>query len=150
MGRARLRPRSQQPASVAVEAPPSSTRNPTEMRCWPWSSALDRTMGGSLLLGSNRGYVPGYPNGVYDHYDFPRRSVYLPVLRSMLYDVFQAFDFPDPSTPGGDPVEHHSGRSAVAALCPQWQAAVGPVEPIRFDPGFAPLIDRFAKGGPRL
>jgi hypothetical protein len=28
--------------------------------------------------------------------------VYLPVVRSSLYDVFQAFDFADPSTPNGD------------------------------------------------
>ena len=31
-----------------------------------------------------------------------RRSVYLPVFRSALYDVFQAFDFPDPATMNGD------------------------------------------------
>jgi hypothetical protein len=62
---------------------------------------LDSVMGGTLLEGANRGYVPGYPNGVYERYDFPRRSVYLPVLRSMLYGVFQAFDFADPSTPNG-------------------------------------------------
>ena len=30
-----------------------------------------------------------------------RRSVYLPVIRSGLYDVFQAFDFADPSTSNG-------------------------------------------------
>ena len=66
------------------------------------SGKLDRTMGGSLLEGANRGYVRGYPNGSYDKYDYPRRSVYLPVIRSMLYDVFQAFDFADPSTPNGE------------------------------------------------
>jgi Protein of unknown function (DUF1549)/Protein of unknown function (DUF1553)/Planctomycete cytochrome C len=35
-------------------------------------------------------------------YQSARRSVYLPVLRSALYDVFQAFDFPDPAVPSGD------------------------------------------------
>ena len=35
-------------------------------------------------------------------YQSTRRSVYLPVLRSALYDVFQAFDFPDPAVPNGD------------------------------------------------
>jgi hypothetical protein len=34
-------------------------------------------------------------------YDPPRRSIYLPVVRSALYDVFQAFDFADPSVPSG-------------------------------------------------
>jgi hypothetical protein len=66
------------------------------------SGQLDLSMGGTLLDSSNRVYVKGYPNSVYDKYDFNRRSVYLPVLRSMLYDVFQAFDFADPSTPNGE------------------------------------------------
>ncbi len=35
-------------------------------------------------------------------YQSDRRSVYLPVLRGALYDVFQAFDFPDPAVPNGD------------------------------------------------
>jgi hypothetical protein len=66
------------------------------------SGQLDPTLGGSLLDTANRAYVKGYPNSVYDKYDFNRRSIYLPVLRSMLYDVFQAFDFADPSTPNGE------------------------------------------------
>jgi len=66
------------------------------------SGQLDLAMGGSLFTGTNRGYVPGYPNTSYDKYDFPRRSVYLPVIRSDLYDVLAAFDFADPSTPNGD------------------------------------------------
>jgi mono/diheme cytochrome c family protein len=75
------------------------------------SGALDPAMGGSLLDGKNRAYVPGYPNGVYDKYEFPRRSVYLPVLRSMLYDVFQAFDFADPSV--------GNGQRATTTVAPQ-------------------------------
>src|SRR5207245_4048210 len=61
------------------------------------SGQLDQTMRGSLYQGANRAYVPGYPNTTYDKFDFNRRSVYLPVIRSDLYAVFQAFDFPDPS-----------------------------------------------------
>lgn len=34
-------------------------------------------------------------------YASDRRSVYLPVLRSGLYDMFQAFDFPDPAVVSG-------------------------------------------------
>ena len=34
-------------------------------------------------------------------YAVNRRSVYLPVIRSGLYDVFQAFDFADPSASNG-------------------------------------------------
>jgi cytochrome c553 len=66
------------------------------------SGQLDSAMGGSLMQGGNRGYVPGYPNSSYDNYESRRRSVYLPVIRSDLYRVFQAFDFADPSTPSGE------------------------------------------------
>jgi hypothetical protein len=66
------------------------------------SGQLDRTLGGSLMQGKNRAYVPGYPNGRYDGYDSRRRSVYLPVIRSDTYTVFQAFDFADPSMPSGE------------------------------------------------
>ncbi|MBM3769615.1 MAG: DUF1553 domain-containing protein, partial [Acidobacteria bacterium] len=30
------------------------------------------------------------------------RAVFIPVVRSSMYDVFNAFDLPDPSTPNGD------------------------------------------------
>ena len=66
------------------------------------SGALDLKMGGTVFEGKNRNYIPGYPNDSYDKYNSPRRSVYLPVLRSALYDVFQAFDFADPSTANGE------------------------------------------------
>ena len=35
-------------------------------------------------------------------YQSTRRSVYLPVLQSAVYDLFQAYDFPDPAVPNGD------------------------------------------------
>jgi hypothetical protein len=63
---------------------------------------LDPTMGGSLMVAANRAYVTSTANQNYERYDSNRRSVYLPVIRSALYDFFQAFDFPDPSTPNGD------------------------------------------------
>jgi hypothetical protein len=66
------------------------------------SGQLDRTIGGSLMQGKNRAYVPGYPNSRYDRYESRRRSLYLPVIRSDLYPVFQAFDFADPSMSSGD------------------------------------------------
>ncbi len=72
---------------------------------------LDLTVGGSLFEAKNRAYVPGYPNGNYDKYDIPRRSIYLPVIRSALYDVLQAFDFADPSFP--------SGERATTTVAPQ-------------------------------
>jgi hypothetical protein len=66
------------------------------------SGSLDVTMGGSLLQTKNRDYVTSTANINYSAYEAPRRSVYLPVVRSALYDVFQAFDFADPSTLNGE------------------------------------------------
>lgn len=72
---------------------------------------LDVAMGGTLFDAKNRKYVPGYPNGNYEKYDFPRRSIYLPVIRSAQYEVLQAFDFADPSFP--------SGERAITTVAPQ-------------------------------
>src|SRR5436305_2669087 len=51
------------------------------------SGGLDRTMGGSLLNVPNRQYVSVHKN--YENYASPRRSVYLPVVRSDVYKLFQ-------------------------------------------------------------
>ena len=59
--------------------------------------SLDLAMGGSRLPTENRKYVTSTANVDPVAYDSRRRSVYLPVVRSALYDVFQAFDFADPS-----------------------------------------------------
>ncbi len=58
---------------------------------------LDLTMGGSLLPTENRKYVTSTANVNPIVYNSNRRSVYLPVVRSAVYEVFQAFDFADPS-----------------------------------------------------
>ncbi len=62
---------------------------------------LDLQMGGSLLPTENRKYVTSTANVNPAIYSSRRRSVYLPVVRSALYEVFQAFDFPDPSVLSG-------------------------------------------------
>ena len=63
---------------------------------------LDTAATGSLLPTTNRQYVTGtgsnLPAGLYDS---RRRSIYLPVVRSALYEVFQAFDFADPTVMNG-------------------------------------------------
>jgi cytochrome c553 len=66
------------------------------------SGQLDTTMGGSLLPSKNREYVTGTASTNATRYDSPRRSIYLPVIRSALYDLFQAFDFSEPSVANGD------------------------------------------------
>ena len=68
------------------------------------SANLDLEPGGSLLGQSGRGYIrPGV------RYDWNRRSIYLPVVRSSMYDFLRAFDFADPSVTDGD-----RGASVVA------------------------------------
>jgi len=61
---------------------------------------LDETMGGQSIDARAFDNLSGKPRSEF-HFDVPRRSVYLPVLRSAVYEVFQAFDFPDPAVPSG-------------------------------------------------
>ena len=63
---------------------------------------LDLTKGGSMLPLKDREYVTTSRNRDPTDYDVNRRAVYLPVIRSALYDVFQAFNFSDPSVPNGN------------------------------------------------
>ena len=65
-------------------------------------AGLDLAMGGSLLKVANRDYVTVSGTNVTDEYDNRRRSVYLPVVRSAVYDVFQTLDFPDPAVSSGE------------------------------------------------
>tara|TARA_R110002095_G_scaffold216429_1_gene213718 strand:+ start:100849 stop:104139 length:3291 start_codon:yes stop_codon:yes gene_type:complete len=63
---------------------------------------IDYEMGGSLLSVENRKYVTSTSNVNPVVYQTNRRSVYLPIVRSALYEVLQAFDFADPSVLSGD------------------------------------------------
>ncbi len=65
------------------------------------SGRLDNSMGGSLLPSPNRAYVTGTANNYPKIYDTNRRSVYLPVIRSALYELYQVFDFAEPSVLNG-------------------------------------------------
>jgi hypothetical protein len=68
------------------------------------SGRLDRILYGSLLQTPNFQYVASTFSVNSTNYATNRRSVYLPVVRSALYDPFQVFDFPDPSTANGQRV----------------------------------------------
>ena len=61
------------------------------------SGTLDDRMGGSLLMTRNHDYVTNDQSANGAVYDSPRRSLYLPIIRNALYDMFQAFDMGDPS-----------------------------------------------------
>ncbi len=62
---------------------------------------VDWSMGGTLLTNQNHTYVTSTASANNVNYENARRSIYLPVVRSAIYDVFQAFDFADPSTMNG-------------------------------------------------
>jgi hypothetical protein len=66
------------------------------------SGQLDRALGGSLLKVKNRGYFFDHTSKDLTDYTSRRRSLYLPVVRNNVYDVFQLLDFPDPAIPSGD------------------------------------------------
>ncbi|RUL87057.1 PSD1 and planctomycete cytochrome C domain-containing protein [Tautonia sociabilis] len=63
---------------------------------------LDREVGGSLLTVKNRDYFFNHTSKDQTSYDSDRRSLYLPVVRNHLYDVFQLFDSTDASVLNGD------------------------------------------------
>ena len=65
------------------------------------SGELETTMTGTLMTETNHAYVNSTSRRGGAVYQVNRRSVYLPVIRSGLYDVFQAFDFADPSGSNG-------------------------------------------------
>jgi hypothetical protein len=65
------------------------------------SGQIDWSMGGTLLANANHTYVTSTASVNDVKYENARRSIYLPVVRSAVYDVFQAFDFADPSTTNG-------------------------------------------------
>jgi cytochrome c553 len=75
------------------------------------SGQLDLTMGGSLLTTADHDYVTNDQSADKAAYAAPRRSIYLPVIRNSLFDMFQAFDFGDGSTV--------NGRRAVTVVAPQ-------------------------------
>ncbi len=65
------------------------------------SGNLENSMGGTQLTTPNRAYVTSTANVNPVVYQTNRRSIYLPVVRSALFELFQAFDFADPSVLNG-------------------------------------------------
>lgn len=66
------------------------------------SGRLDRTLGGSLLTVKNREYFFDHTSKDLTNYTSQRRSIYLPVVRNNIYDIFQLLDYPDAAVPTGD------------------------------------------------
>jgi hypothetical protein len=63
---------------------------------------LDRTLGGSLMQVKNRAYFFDHTSKDLTNYESNRRSLYLPVVRNNIYDVFQLLDYPDAAVTTGD------------------------------------------------
>ena len=66
------------------------------------SAKLDQQLGGSLLAVENRGYLFDHTSKDLTEYTSLRRSLYLPVIRNNIYDLFQLFDYPDAAVSSGD------------------------------------------------
>jgi hypothetical protein len=67
------------------------------------SGQLDRTMGGPAITHvKNREFLFDHTSKDKTTYDSKRRTVYLPVIRNNLYDVFTLFDSPDAAVSTGD------------------------------------------------
>jgi hypothetical protein len=67
------------------------------------SRQLDTTGGGApMTTAPFQNLSGGGTSRKRELYQSNRRSIYLPVMRGAVYDVFQAFDFPDPAVLNGD------------------------------------------------
>jgi hypothetical protein len=101
------------------------------------SGQLDLAMGGAVFSPEHNAERVSERSGsggvIARAYQTKRRSLYLPVIRSGLFDLFQAFDFGEPSVV--------TGRRETTTVAPQalllmngdlvWQAAKGLAERLR-------------------
>jgi hypothetical protein len=66
------------------------------------SGQLDNAIGGPMLAVKNRAYLFDHTSKDMTDYTSRRRSLYLPVIRNNVYDLFQLLDYPDAAVPSGD------------------------------------------------
>jgi len=65
------------------------------------AGTLDLRIGGKTVPLRNRQFVFNHTSKDATKYDSVRRALYLPVIRNNLYDLFQQFDYPDPTVSTG-------------------------------------------------
>jgi hypothetical protein len=65
-------------------------------------TGIDQTMYGTLMNVANHAYVNSTGTAGTLNYNNQRRSIYLPVIRSGVFDILQTLDFPDPSMLSGE------------------------------------------------
>lgn len=78
---------------------------------------LEPQIGGSMMTVANRTYATG-GNATADivkkmHYETVRRSLYVPIARNSLYDLFAIFDYPEPGSVTGQRAETNVPTQAL-------------------------------------
>ena len=123
---------------------------------------IDLSFGGTLLPTPNRAYVTSTANVDVKVYETRRRSIYLPVVRSALYSMFQVFDFAEPSVPQGQRQTTNIASQALFIMnskivIEQAEALAQDVltdesmeDEARVDKLFMKLFGRVARDGERL
>ncbi len=82
-------------------------------------------MGGSLLHVKNREFFFDHTSKDTTRYDSPRRSLYLPVVRNNLYDVFQLFDLHRRHRAQRRPGHDHGGAAGLFAMNSELMTSAG-------------------------
>lgn len=80
------------------------------------SGQLDPNQGGPVLKVKNRDYLFDHTSKDLTEYTSVRRSLYLPVIRNNVYDVFQLFDYPDAAVPNGNRISTTVAPQALMML----------------------------------
>ena len=98
---------------------------------------LDETMKGSLLKLKNRAYFFDHTSKDLTTYESRRRSLYLPVVRNNVFELFQLLDFPDPAVSTGDRATTVVASQALLMLNSEFvmQAAAGLADRLFLLPG---------------
>ncbi len=89
------------------------------------SGSLDPQMGGSLVHVKNREFFFDHTSKDTTKYDSPRRSIYLPVVRNHMYDVFDLFDYTDATVPSGDRATSTVAPQALFAMNSELMTSAG-------------------------
>jgi hypothetical protein len=66
------------------------------------AGSLDSRLGGKTIPLRNRQMVFNHTSEDHTSYSSYRRSLYLPIVRNHIADIFQQFDYPDPTMPTGN------------------------------------------------
>jgi hypothetical protein len=77
------------------------------------SGELDLALGGSTWSYENRKLVFNHTSEDNTNYLTNRRSIYLPVIRNNVYDLFELFDFPNPNAMSGDRTPSSTPQQAL-------------------------------------